>query len=180
MLYVAVEKCADTREEMHKAALSLCNRVLSCFGIREDIIYNEKGKPYLKSGDAHISLSHSHGAVCCAVNTLLPQKTADKNIVFELSAPCSLSGIDIEYLCDKDNLIMITRRFFSSLEQEAFLKNPTVVNFFEIYTRKEAIVKKSGVGLSGLCKADSEKYDGFIRTEKININEKTYILSVCS
>lgn len=180
MLYIAVKSSADTREEMHLAALSLCKELLTSLGINEEILYAKSGKPYIKDDKAYISISHSHGAVCCAVNTENEKITELPNSVFCFPAPFKSVGVDIEILCDNKNLIKIAKGIFSKAEQESFFKNPTAEQFFTIYTKKEAIVKQSGKGLSGIRTADSESFKGFIHSRKIIVDKKEYLLSVCS
>ena len=90
-----------------------------------NICKNEHGKPTLEDNDIHFNLSHSGKFVVC---------TIDKTSV----------GIDIQAL--KENRNNICRMVLSHKELSVFGNSTT--NGIEIFCVKEAILKKSGVGLS--------------------------------
>jgi len=99
--------------------------------------YNRFGKPYLITDslkhDLKFNMSYSNNVALCCIS---PQKNV---------------GIDIEYLHKDVEFQPIIDRFFSQNEKE-FIEN-IVINkqkegFFKIWTRKEAILKAMGKGMS--------------------------------
>jgi 4'-phosphopantetheinyl transferase len=88
----------------------------------------EKEKPYFAGIEGvHFSLSHTKGAVLCALS--------GTNI-----------GCDIEVLDRKVDIASIERLVLSDDEREGFDMNDRSA-FFRIWTRKEAFVKYTGEGL---------------------------------
>jgi 4'-phosphopantetheinyl transferase len=92
------------------------------------------GKPILKNHpELQFNLSHSEELALCAIS---------KNPV----------GIDIEYLNKEINCLDVAKRFFSDAEYN-FLKsmvNPEKLRleFFKLWTEKEAYLKSQGRGIS--------------------------------
>lgn len=94
---------------------------------------NEYGKPFLvELPDIHFNLSHSHGAVACAL------------------CRSAAVGVDVED-AGRHADFSIANRFFSSSEAE-FLSRASGPEkrklFFDIWTLKEAYIKAVGKGLS--------------------------------
>ena len=130
---------------------------------------NKYGKPYLKRRDSsYFNLSHSTKKACI--------------IESEIEV-----GIDIECIRDL-NYEEITNSFFSDDECVRILqqqnKEQKLINFFEIWTQKEALLKCIGTGLVENIKDVNIKYINSSRKneEKINIEttlnkEKKYIFS---
>jgi len=94
---------------------------------------NEYGKPFLSElPDVHFNLSHSHGAVACAL------------------CRSAAVGVDVED-AGRDSDLSIADRFFSSSEAEFLARAPAAEKralFFDIWTLKEAYIKAVGKGLS--------------------------------
>ena len=95
--------------------------------------YGDHGKPQLSSSDhsrdLRFNLSHSHGRVLYA---------------FTLGMDV---GVDLEQVNPHMDYEGITRRFFSSQEQQALFRLPVPQRegtFFQIWTRKEACIKAMG------------------------------------
>jgi 4'-phosphopantetheinyl transferase len=66
-------------------------------------------------------------------------------------------GVDVERVCG-DVPAGVVHRFFSETEREALAALPAhqrLRGFFECWTRKEAYVKATGVGMRGLAQADT-------------------------
>lgn len=126
--YKAVEKRDEslTAEILMRAVL--CHRMNTDNKMLEFCV-SDKGKPYLKSGNIFFNVSHTKGFVAVAVSEF--------NI-----------GIDIELVKDIDP--KFCGRFCSEGEQAYIISNGQLnkTRFFEVWTRKEAIVKQSGAGLS--------------------------------
>lgn len=108
------------------------------------LAYDEKGRPRFLEGDADLSITHTHGAVFCAVSD------GDSRI-----------GLDAEHLSRLStlNANALAERFFTAAERELLSTATDDSLFLRIWTRKEALVKQSGIGLSGLSAADSTATD---------------------
>lgn len=125
-----------------------------------EYIYNESGKPYLKDKNLYFSLSHSNGIVALTVS---------KEEV----------GLDIELIKPvKDALakrIMTTEEYniYNSLD-----KNKKITYFYEVWTSKEAYVKKIGTSIT-LTPSNIE-IDEDILIKRINIDNNEYMLAVTS
>ncbi|MEW6711281.1 MAG: 4'-phosphopantetheinyl transferase superfamily protein [Candidatus Riflebacteria bacterium] len=100
-----------------------------------EFAFNEHGKPSLKYfPDCFFNISHSR----------------DRLVL--LFAPCCC-GIDIECGARKVDFQPILRRFFAEEEIASWQLQPEpVAAFFRGWTRKEAFLKATGVGISGLSK----------------------------
>jgi 4'-phosphopantetheinyl transferase len=104
---------------------------------RLEFEYSAHGKPSL-SGDAggdglRFNLSHSHGLALCAV-------TRDREI-----------GVDIELIRAVEDLDELAASVFSAQERQVLRSlrpDEQLSAFFRCWTRKEAIVKALGQGLS--------------------------------
>ncbi len=177
MLFVAVAACADDKKIMHDRAYALCRDMLSSLSLDTDILKNSDGKPYVRG--AGISLSHSHGAVCCAVNAkegrvILPPDV----LLFSYESDFGEIGVDIEFIKANQSLSRIADVFFSSAERDYAVLNGDS-GFYTVYTRKEACLKKSGIGLAGMRSTNTfSSGDRFI-TEKIILDRGKYIFTVC-
>ena len=112
-----------------------------------EILTDENGKPYIENCKTHFNISHCE-------NTLV-YTFSDKE-----------TGIDIEKI--RPISLNIIKRFFTPDEQEYVLghtpekedfrdcDNPEILErFYRIFTLKEAICKKSGIGIKGLKEADA-------------------------
>ena len=90
----------------------------------------ENGKPYIKNyPDYHFNISHSNGAVAIAFS--------DYPV-----------GVDIEKIRKVD--MKIVNRFFNESEKDYILNCDCDSRFTEIWTKKEAFIKKNGLTLSHL------------------------------
>lgn len=123
-----------------------------------EYVYNESGKPYLKDDNLYFSLSHSNGIVALTVS---------KEEI----------GLDIELIKPvKDSVakrIMNDREYniYSSLD-----KNKKVTYFYEVWTSKEAYVKKLGTTIS--LNPSNIEIDEDILIKRIIIDNNEYILAV--
>lgn len=125
-----------------------------------EYIYNESGKPYLKDKNLYFSLSHSNGIVALTIS---------KEEV----------GLDIELIKPvKDALakrIMTTEEYniYNTLD-----KNKKITYFYEVWTSKEAYVKK--IGSSITLTPSNIEIDEDILIKRINIDNNEYMLAVTS
>jgi 4'-phosphopantetheinyl transferase len=110
-------------------------------------------------------LNAAPGSLCFEVNEFgkpsLVRSQNPRGIHFNVahSGDCSLLafglarhlGVDVEHLQIKRNVVDLARKVFSASQYESFLALPEDVRkktFFEAWTRKEAIVKALGGGLT--------------------------------
>jgi 4'-phosphopantetheinyl transferase len=95
----------------------------------------EHRKPLLKEVDprVHFNLSHSGDLALLAVTG------------------CAPIGVDLEQQRDLHDMDALVQRFFSPTEQTAYGQHPASERsdcFYRIWTRKEAVIKANGSGLS--------------------------------
>ena len=111
------------------------------------ILADKNGKPYIENCPVHFNISHCENILAY---------TFSKEEI----------GIDIEKI--RPISLAVLKRFFSKEEQEFVLgkamneentedyNTPEILErFYRIYTLKEAICKKSGIGIKGLKTADA-------------------------
>ena len=97
---------------------------------------NPFGMPHLSNSEIHFNMSRSQD-----------------HLAF-IFAPV-MAGIDIEILRNPTPFLPIAKRFFHQEEQESISNG---INFFDIWTRKEAVLKAQGIGLfDGLASVDCSK-----------------------
>ncbi|MBE6906704.1 MAG: 4'-phosphopantetheinyl transferase superfamily protein [Ruminococcaceae bacterium] len=108
------------RQDLSAAAWGLLEQIL---GHLPAVERGPHGKPFFPDHpDLQFSLSHTKGAVACAVS----------------DRPC---GLDIELENRKVNLA-VARRFFTP--REMIDTGNDALRFLEVWTRKEALIKRSG------------------------------------
>lgn len=94
----------------------------------------KNGKPYLAEMPIQFNLSHSGDCLLIAV-------TAENEI-----------GVDVEYVRKTQDFLALSQRFFARSEYEAILEYPSedekIAAFYQCWTRKEAFIKATGLGLS--------------------------------
>ncbi len=107
----------------------------------------EHGKPFISEPqnkhDIQFNLSHSNNMAILAIC----KKKSDNN----QSDKKQSVGIDIEYAERKADWLGLSKRFFTADEQQQFFQldeNIQKETFFKIWTRKEAHMKVTGLGLS--------------------------------
>lgn len=131
---------SELHEAQHEAGRALVCSLLAKYSGKDKesvlIKTNEKGKPF--TDDLHLSIAHSGTFVCAALS--------DRPV-----------GIDIEPLRDFDERI-VTRYFYPSEQgwlSQASDEGERRERFWMVWTAKEALLKRSGVGLSGLSECDT-------------------------
>jgi 4'-phosphopantetheinyl transferase len=103
----------------------------------QEFSLTQYGKPQLKSAEDQIPLFFN--------------VSNSDNICLYAFTEAGEVGIDIEKIYDLSDMGRIVERFFSPLEQKAFCALPErdrKQTFFRYWTRKEALLKAMGVGLS--------------------------------
>lgn len=147
------------RKTSAMAYLLLCEGLRREYGISEKPLfeYGEHGKPSIQGHpDIHFNMSHCREAVICVLS--------DQPV-----------GVDIESIREyKDSLARYTMNE-QELRQIAEAARPDVA-FISLWTQKEAVLKKSGRGIT-----DSMKHvlDNAANLETIVCEEKGYIYSIC-
>ena len=141
MYKIFIEKNISTK--------ALLDKVLKKINIIDEIIYNEYGKPYLKSNKIYFSLSDSKEYTVCAIS--------DKEI-----------GVDIEHITYKDRVI----KKVCTEEEIKHIKTPE--DFTIMWVKKESYSKLIGLGLSYDFKkidTNKNKFDIF--------KKEDYYIAVC-
>ncbi|MBQ4570665.1 MAG: 4'-phosphopantetheinyl transferase superfamily protein [Bacilli bacterium] len=123
-----------------------------------EYVYNESGKPYLKDDNLYFSLSHSNGIVALTVSK------EEIGLDIELIKPIKESVV---------KRIMNDREYniYSSLD-----KNKKITYFYEVWTSKEAYVKKLGTTIS--LNPSNIEIDEDILIKRIIIDNNEYMLAV--
>ncbi len=150
-----LEKTRQKRDRLRTVladalARRMLAEVLGCRTAEVEFSYTETGKPYLKNGGLHFSISHSEDLVAVAI--------ADKPI-----------GVDIEkirtviprtakkYFCGDERLYLFGHEP-RDVDYDSVPTPDVLVRFFEIWTAKEAYLKADGEGLSGLRHVNSRSF----------------------
>ncbi|MBP3503670.1 MAG: 4'-phosphopantetheinyl transferase superfamily protein [Bacilli bacterium] len=123
-----------------------------------EYIYNESGKPYIKDSSLYFSLSHSNGIIALTVS---------KEEI----------GLDIELIKDvKDTL---SRRIMNDLEYNTYQslnKESKKIYFFEVWTSKEAYIKKLGTSIT--LNPSNISIEDDVLLKKINISSNEYMIAL--
>ena len=117
-------------------------------------------KPYFEHSNLQFSLSHSEGLAVVALSDI----------------PV---GVDIELLDIERDTSRLIDRFFNE-EEKALLKESSdpSLSFYTIWTKKEALLKISGKGLSGIRGQSSDSC--FSHQYILSLQNKSYVMSVCA
>ncbi len=158
-------KSAPKNAAARRAALTLLQALAARADLSVDfpIRTDENGRPYFDAeGAPDFNLSHTENLVACAIGT-------------------SRVGIDVQEWADTLDTEKLAARFFAPAEQAAA---HDASHFFEIWTKKEALGKYLGSGLSPLLREDTEKSAAKHRvtfiTERFEIGGKAYSLAICA
>ena len=155
--YDTIASPKQKRAREHECAYSLLDKMLKEAGISSyEILRGQNGKPYLKGEKIHFNLSHTEGfAVVCLSDT-------------EIGVDCE--KIDPAFA---PKIEAFSKRYFLENELSYLKKNDFSPScFFEIWTKKEAMIKRDGLNGSYLKKLDTTKHS----FEIIKIDE--YIISI--
>lgn len=112
------------------------------------VLHTKNGKPFVEIENCHISISHSHNLVVCAVSH-------------------SPVGVDTELVREID--LKIANRVCTKSELDYI--NGDVTRFFEVWTSKEAYIKAKGSGFS-------DHNVNTLELDKQTIRYKDYIISI--
>ncbi|MDR1236556.1 MAG: 4'-phosphopantetheinyl transferase superfamily protein [Holosporaceae bacterium] len=130
--------------------------------------YGKNGKPYLKGKqNLHFNISHSKDMAVLGIHYGSP------------------IGIDVEFIDEKCDILPLMDLFMYEHEKKWVLETDTLSRFFIIWTLKEAILKKTGTGISNegfptieINAVGSYQYknDGLYSRA---ISDGKYMISVC-
>lgn len=156
-LFISRGEEKEVSARLKKEAL---NRVLDC---DYELLFSEKGKPVVKCDFCTVGISVSHDAGAVAV----------------LVTPFEPVGIDLQRV-EAEYPSRVPDRFFTKNER-ALIKAPR--DFYDIWCRKESLVKMTGDGIASLSCADAFSSD-FVFT---NLSEMVseilndeYIFYICA
>ncbi len=121
--------------------------LLYAAGVSGDLRYAESGRPYLADAAVDFNFTHTEKLTVCAISTSQTASSKEDLLV----------GIDAESgeRIDHERIVQIAKRWFSAEELRILLGMRDPSTFLQIWTRKEALVKRSGEGLKGLREANT-------------------------
>ena len=136
---------------------------------------------YLGQDPAHLEFRYgSHGKPALAGGVYDESLRFNSSRSHELGVlavqPNDDLGIDVEHLRPFADALMVAERFFTPAEHEVLQSTPPDeidARFFSYWTRKEAIVKSLGLGLS-------QPMDGFTLAEKPDGIAERVVVSISS
>ena len=126
------------------------------------VIYNEHGKPFFENSNIHFNISHTEGAVACAV-----QNTS--------------VGVDIQKKVEKFEAVM--NRVCTDKEKNSVITSADPkFEFTTLWTLKESILKCIGTGIAGsMTKYDfSENKTENGKYKFVSLYDDDLVLSACS
>lgn len=133
------------------------------------IAYGPHGKPSLRDfPNAHFNISHSGPYVACAVS--------DKPVGVDIEQIRPVELCAIQRVCTKEEQRAIFEYLPTGDEFTVVTDRHTLARFFEIWTGKEAEVKRTGVGI-GSNESISVSLDPARLISKLTDD---FVLSVCS
>lgn len=143
ILYTRIHEASSrkkVRQKEHDAALRLLHIGLKDLGIQDaKIEFSVTGKPFLAQSEIHFNLTHSGGLCACVI--------ADHPV-----------GIDVEKITERSeaSIARIAERMFSPAERASLqAAEDPLLAFYEIWVKKESIVKCSGEGIKNMPLVDS-------------------------
>jgi len=145
VLFLESDTPRQKKDREHLAGLNLCKEMISKYFGAEDpkFILNDYGKPFVDKEGIFFNISHSKGRVACAVS----------------DTPV---GLDIEKVTEKNDtdIKIFAKRYFVENEiKQLEDANYSSLEFYKIWTRKEAYSKMLGSALSRNLKIDTTELD---------------------
>ena len=167
MIYLSFKNCGSSLFEQRSATKELASDLLTSLGYPPSSLQkNGKGRPYLHSEDADVSVSHS-GEICAAA--VLTERYADGNFSLVVPSIGDQIGIDIEEVPsngDINRYKRLARRFLNT-------DVDSTEGFFRQWTRKEAYGKMVGDGLFSESGIPCQFFTFTVETDN-----KRYILTI--
>lgn len=126
-----------TIKESRELLIKYASQYLEVSPLEIVVLENEHGKPFLSNHkDVNFSISHSKDLWAIVFD--------NKNI-----------GIDIEYVkkdLDLERCKKIIKRFFVKEDFDYYVKNESIEIFYEMWTKKESMLKLIGTGLRDISR----------------------------
>lgn len=155
--YNSINSPKDRREKEHSLAYCLLDKMLKDEGLLEyEILRTENGKPYIEGNALHFNISHTDGLVAVCVSDC------------PVGIDCERVDYSFEARIKDFSSRYFTKNEIALLEKSGY----TPPCFFEIWTKKEAMIKRDGLNGSYLKKLDTTKQS--FETAKIG----EYIISI--
>ena len=135
-----------------------------------DIARNSEGRPFFV-GDTGIDFSISH--------------SGKLSVAALLEGSIGRVGVDIEKIDEKkeDTHKRIAERYFSDEEKLAFLNSSSPLEFYKIWTAKEARAKFFGFGLAQMLsthRSAKKDEDASVLHVLLTCKNEKYVLAVCT
>lgn len=112
-----------------------------------NILADKNGKPYITNCKIHFNISHCENIIAYAFSN------EETGIDIEKIRPISLSVLKRFY--SKEEQEFVLGKAFGEYNSDNYNAPEILERFYRIYTLKEAICKKSGIGIKGLKDADA-------------------------
>ena len=142
----AAEACKDRIARLRRIAAGLLLRRVLGITSDDELVQNEYGKPRLRAGGSHFSLSNAGGYAILAVSDV----------------PV---GADIEPI--KEDWPDVLRRYFLPKELEWLDEQPNGERFYTLWTRLESVLKAEGCGFENWRQRKDSLLDGAWYTESV-------------
>ena len=146
------------------SALLCLHELLTVSGEVQDdlsICRTSGGKPYFASADLFFSITHAKDTVAVALS----------------DTPV---GIDIEFIDERRDILSLSRRFFAPDEHKTISEsNSPTEDFFALWTKKEALAKITGEGLSAICRAEGLDESYSFSLFSLSVSGNRAYVSVC-
>ncbi len=125
----------------------------------------KNGKPYIPGAEIPFSLSHDNDV-----------------FTFVIGGKQQILGIDIEQIKTDFDFTNISKEYFSIKEQKLIFSFDSMVDqsrtFFELWTRKEALLKAIGIGINtDLFKVQVLEGENSLDIETMQTNIETFMIS---
>ncbi len=152
--------------EQKRASLG-CLYLLSQCAPAGTLAYQQGGRPYFTDIPVTFSLSHNEQIAVCAI-CQEENGTTPSPIGVDVESLSRICTMNFEKLC---------RRYATGAEQQAYLSTPSPDRFLQLWTRKEALLKQTGLGLCGLGEADTESKTLTVQFAEYRIGDN--LISLC-
>lgn len=156
------------RAEQRQASLA-CLHLLARCAPGGTLAYQPNGRPYFVDLPVTFSLSHNEQLAVCAVCRAEGTEKAPSPIGVDVESLSRVTHMDYEALC---------RRYATGAERQVYLPHPSPTLFLRLWTRKEAFLKQTGMGLRGLSEADTENAAGMVQFAEYRIGDS--LISLCA
>lgn len=127
-----------------------------CSVLPQSIVFenDEHGKPYAKGLSVYFNISHSKDMVVCALD--------DKPVGIDVERIRNIDLAVAKRICTEEELCYIFGHTEDNQDFALSSDNGVLKRFFELWTAKEACVKCSGAGVSGIKTAvDKSRIQSF-------------------